>query len=67
MQNKRALQSPKTESSLEVATCAGNALPPTNFVDTLLANLFPENEPSTELDILAPFDYDGFLRKEGFA
>ena len=64
MQNNRTKQATAAVSSFSLATCAGNALPPTNFVDTLLAELFPENQDSG--DVLAPFDYDGFLRKEGF-
>lgn len=63
MQNELNIQPKASSSSLLVASGSRNGLPPTNFTDTLLAELFPES--NSDQDLLAPFDYEGFLRREG--
>ncbi len=66
MQNNRNNQQPATESSLLIADGSRNDLPPTkSFGEIILDGLFPNDEFSD--DILAPFDYEGFLRKEGLS
>ncbi len=62
MQNNQKQQSQAAISGLQIATSAGNALPPNNFVETLLDGLFQDWESDTY--VLAPFDYEAFLRRE---
>lgn len=47
------------------ALSAGNALPPIkSFGDLVIESLFPEEY--FNYNVLTPFDYEAFLRKEGY-
>lgn len=64
MRNHQTTQS--NSSQLLVSPSGFRNVPPTTFfVDQLFEDFFPEDE--SDLDILAGFDYEAFLRREGLS
>lgn len=59
------MQTQKKQTTLQPqASGSANVPPITNWVDSLLENLFPQEQNNS--NILAAFDYEAYLRKEGY-